>query len=549
MKNDARFVLNPTTIDITRSRFNRSSGLKTSFNAGELIPIYIDEVLPGDTFDMKTHAVVRSSTPIAPVMDDSFLDLYYFFVPHRLVWEHWQEFNGENSSTFWDQKIEYKIPHMLPIEGEGLGGKGSIVSYMMDLAIEQTSLEESYFANNITDLPFRSYALIWNEYFRDQNTQAPFLFSKGDISTVDIAGLPCFPVNKYHDYFTSCLPGPQKGPSVKLPLGDLAPVLTSTTDIVENANTLANIRFKKSADDAYNLAVSDEGEVMQGGILASPPSVSLGSPENLYADLAEASAASINSLRLAFQLQKLLERDARGGTRYIELIASHFGVQSDDARLQRPEYLGGSRERLNVNQVLSTTGIQGEDSEATLGTTGAYGLTGVSGAPFTKSFTEHGYVIGLASVRTSHTYGQGLNRMFTKLSRFDFYWPALANIGEQGTYKYELLASLLNGSENEQVIFGFQEAWAEYRFKQNRVNNYMNPALENSLSYWTYADVFKEADIVLNSDFMKETKANIDRTLAVTSAVTHQYIADIRFDLTCTRPMPLYSIPGLIDHN
>jgi len=485
-----RFALNPTNISIQRSMFGRTSELKTSFNAGKLIPIYCDEVLPGDTFSGKTSAVIRMGTPVAPVMDDAFIDVFYFFVPMRLVWNHWEQFNGQNDTTFWTQTNDYTIPTVDPSMGPRKVGDlgdyfGIPIRYNTDVDTDKLPVSE---------LPFRAYFKIWNDNFRDQNTQQPVLFNVTD----DSCGFPVLqsdplPVNKYHDYFTSCLPQAQKGAAVQLPLGDIAPVITTTEDVIQNAATLPGIRFDAdlsvSTDTGLVVDNTSDNEVVGKVVsVAGGGTTNLGAPSNMAADLANATAASINSIRLAFQLQKILERDARGGTRYIEVIKAHFGVTSPDSRLQRPEYLGGAKIPVVINQVLSTTAPQSETAPATIGTTGAFSLTGIHGMDFSKSFTEHGYLIGVACIRTNHTYGQGISRMWTRKSRFDFYLPALANIGEQPVKNTELVAVVDEDGHVNTGVFGYQEAWAEYRYKPNMCTAYLNPNNPNSLKYWTFAD-------------------------------------------------------------
>lgn len=569
---NSRFAQAPQ-VDIQRSTFDRSSGHKTTFNAGKLVPIYVDEVLPGDTFEMKTSAIIRGSTPIFPVMDNANLDIYFFFVPNRLVWDHWKEFNGENTTSKWEQTVEYSIPQMAPPLSTGTiptagWEKGTLADYMgiptgVGPGASQTNPEYT-----VNHLPFRAYCLIWNEWFRDQNLQDPVLIDKGDSQTngrhlipegnsitfenqAALQGANLLPVNKYFDYFTGALPEPQKGPEVLLPLGNTAPIITN-----QNPNSILpqyGVTFKSNqfteVGKTHNLSIQVTGQKYGKMVADNSATTTLEAqnavPNNLIADLGNATAATINELRLAFQLQKLYERDARGGTRYIEIIKSHFGVTSPDARLQRPEYLGGERIPINIDQVIQTSGTM--EGTTPQGNTGAYSLTGNQGSYFKHSFVEHGYVLGLACVRTEHTYQQGLEKIWNRKNRFDFYWPALANIGEQAILNKEIY--LQDSKAMNEEAFGYQEAWAEYRYKPSRVSSaFRSNITSGSLDAWHYADYY-EALPVLSAEWIQETYKNVDRTLAVQSTLEDQYIADFWFKCKCTRPMPIYSIPGLIDHH
>lgn len=571
---NSRFAQAPQ-VDIQRSTFDRSSGHKTTFNAGKLVPIYVDEVLPGDTFEMKTSAIIRGSTPIFPVMDNANLDIYFFFVPNRLVWDHWKEFNGENTTSKWEQTIEYSIPQMAapPGNGEVVGWeKGTLADYMGIPTLIGPGAPQSEAQWTVNHLPFRAYCLIWNEWFRDQNLQDPVLIDTGDSQTngthlipetnpivnqnqAALTGANLLPVNKYFDYFTGALPEPQKGPDVLLPLGSLAPVITNneTNKITSNAAMIFSAPQPGATGSNHILFVqkgtggasTNQGRLVAGNQDASGENITQIVPQNLVADLGNATAATINELRLAFQLQKLYERDARGGTRYIEIIKSHFGVTSPDARLQRPEYLGGERIPINIDQVIQTSGTM--EGTTPQGNTGAYSLTGNQGSYFKHSFVEHGYVLGLACVRTEHTYQQGLEKIWNRKNRFDFYWPALANIGEQAILNKEIYLQASKATNEE--AFGYQEAWAEYRYKPSRVSSAFRSNIETgSLDAWHYADYYEELP-KLSAEWVQETYKNVDRTLAVQSTLEDQYIADFWFKCKCTRPMPIYSIPGLIDHH
>lgn len=549
---ESRFALNPTNIDIQRSKFFRPSQHKTTFNAGDLIPIYVDEVLPGDTFSMDMAAAIRMSTPIYPVMDNANVDFYFFFVPNRLVWEHWKQFNGENTESPWTQTVEYEIPQLTSPKGGWY--RGSIADYMgIPTNIDNLS---------VSQLPFRAYVLIWNEWFRDQNLKTPAECPVDDTSVQGVSGgmeptsssyvtdsykgsLP-LKVAKYHDYFTSTLPEPQKGPDIALPLGSTAPVQT-LNDFVPGTTGGYALRFRTQNGTSLSgngtLGISSDGNYLY--YTSSVPPGSAESPlvpTNLWADLSNATAATINQLRQAFAIQRLYEKDARGGTRYTEIIRSHFGVVSPDARQQRPEYLGGTRLPVSIDQVLQTSGTTDTSPQ---GNTAAYSLTNMSQSMFTKSFTEHGFVIGLCCVRTEHTYQQGIERFWSRRSRFDYYWPALANIGEQAVLNKEIYAT---GTATDDQAFGYQEAWADYRYKPSRVSGAFRSNIPDGLDVWHYADYY-ESQPMLSGEWIDETRVNIDRTLAVQSELEDQFIADFYFACNVVRPMPLYSIPGLIDHH
>lgn len=559
---ESHFAENPINLDIQRSRFDRSSQHKTTFNTGDLIPIFVDEVLPGDTMEMDIGAAVRMSTPIVPVMDNANIDIYFFFVPNRLTWEHWREFNGENRLTHWEQPTEYEIPQITAPTGGW--AKGTIADYMgIPTKINNLS---------ISALPFRAYGLIWNEWFRDQNLKDPCMINLDDatqtgsngtdyVTDAQLGGMPC-KAAKYHDYFTSCLPEPQKGPAVLLPLGQTAPVITAGTgiDFVPTVppGPHAPIFWSKHTGEIWEQGLgyqqvaldttSQAGAPSRGrpmvraGAAVSPDASTYIFPANLQADLSSATAATVNQLRQAFAVQRMLEKDARGGTRYVEILKAHFGVTSPDGRQQRPEYLGGWRQPVSIDQVLQTSST---DSVSPQGNTAAYSLTNFARSLFTHSFTEHGLVLGLAVIRTENTYQQGINRMFSRKKRTDYYWPSLANIGEQGVLNKEIYAQ---GTAADEEAFGYQEAWADMRYMPSRVSGAFRSNYEASLDIWHYADYYT-AQPYLSSEWIDEKRENVNRTIAVQDEVEDQWLADFYFKLIMARPMPVYSIPGLIDHH
>ncbi len=546
----SRFTLNPS-VDIQRSKFERNSDVKFSFNVGDLVPFYVDEVLPGDTFSIDTSKVVRMQPLVAPIMDNMYLDTYWFFVPNRLVWEHWKNFCGENTASKWTPSVEYTIPKVKGAvslndpNNTSCWKSGDIADYM-GIPVGSSSVATAGELLSVNALPFRGYALIWNEFFRDQNLQDPIPIPTDD-STYEVEnddvlanrickGSGILKACKYHDYFTSCLPSPQKGPDVSIPLSGLAQVVTGST--VTPASTIP-VGFSKVASPNVNA-----GYIQAGSSLVLDSHRDGGNnliPNNLYASLGSASLGTINELRLAFQMQRIYEKDARGGTRYTEILKNHFGVTSPDARLQRPEYLGGSRIPININQVVQTS----SSSNTPQGNTAAFSVTADVHSDFTKSFVEHGFVFGLCVARYSHSYQQSLERFWSRSDRFDYYWPSLANIGEQPVKRKEIYCTGI--ADNDERVFGYQEAWADYRYKPSRVAGEMRSRVPNTLDVWHLADNYDGAPF-LSDEWIQEDSSNLNRALAVSENVSNQLWADIFIKNTSVRPMPIYSIPGLIDH-
>ncbi len=551
---ESHFALNPTRIDLSRSTFDRSASVKTSFNAGDIVPFFLEEVLPGDTFNVKSSKVVRMQTLLTPMMDNVYLDTYYFFVPNRLVWKHWKEFNGENTESAWIPETKYEVPQITAPSGTGWA-VGTIADYF--------GIPTGVPGLSVSALPFRAYALIMNEWFRDQNLSDPLVVPDDDatvagvntgtfVSDVAKGGKP-YIAAKYHDYFTSCLPSPQKGPDVTIPVaaGGSFPVVTKD-ELNKSSSFTSPLKWSSRGNDAVfapsypaHLGVTSNGSTGTAGNVSMEAVGGDYVPRNLYALASgQLGVATINQLRLAFQIQKLYERDARGGSRYIEILKSHFGVTSPDARLQRPEYLGGNRVPININQVIQQSGT-GSGSSTPQGTVVGMSQTTDSHADFIKSFTEHGFIIGVMVARYDHTYQQGLDRLWSRKDRFDYYWPVFANIGEQAVKNKEIYAQ---GNAEDDEVFGYQEAWADYRYKPNRVTGEMRSAYAQSLDVWHLADDYSTRPS-LSDSWIREDKSNIDRVLAVTSSTSNQFFADIYIQNRATRPMPMYSVPGLIDHH
>lgn len=524
------------TAQIPRSKFNRSHGLKTTFDSGYLVPIFVDEVLPGDTFSMDCTLFARVATLISPIMDNMYMDTFWFFVPERLLFEHFENMCGQQDNP--TDSTDYLFPTVKSPTGTGFE-VGSIADYF-GLPTGVPNLE-------VRAEPFRAYNLIYNEWFRDENLQESLPFTKADSD--QYSNYKLVRRGKRHDYFTSALPWPQKGPGVELPFGGTANIITNNKDILfSSGSSLPHGSGSTSIVPTFtDVALGGRSYSYSSGNVINTNTDSnvgfsalrFGSESGLQVDLTSATSITINQFREAFQIQRWYERAARGGTRYTEIIRSFFGVISPDARLQRPEYLGGSSNRIDVNVIPQTSGTTDVSPQANLSAF-AVGTNG-RGNGFSKSFTEHGWLIGLVNVRADLTYQQGINKMWTRSTKFDMYWPTFAFLGEQAVLNKEIYAQ---GNEEDDNVFGYQERYAEYRYAPSQVTGKFRSTYAQSLDSWHLAQKFENLP-KLSPEFIVDNPP-IDRVVAVPSEP--QFLLDCWFNLSCVRPMPVYGVPGLMDH-
>lgn len=556
-RNNERHFLQIPEMHASRTRFNRDQTILTTFDSGKLIPFFVDEVLPGDTFQVDTTAIIRMSTPKYPVMDDAFIDFYYFYTPNRILWDNFKHFMGEVEETPWMPTKEYAVPQIKINASTPKPGpdEKSILDYMG----VPTKIKRPF---SINALPVRAYVKIWNEFFRDENVDnaavlktddadVTYKFEPEATETLEkdlqnaVLGGNLLPVNKYHDYFTSCMPYPQRGPEIALPMSGNAPIYWAdskdnplTIQDLKNNGTWTNeagyLHHAVSQMMTQNYNNTDEKARTVFGYTSSGAKIG----ERMTADLSSVTAATINDLRQAVAVQQYYEALARGGSRYREQVRALWDVTISDKTVQIPEYLGGGRYQVNVNQIIQTSGQQTEN-DTPIGETGAVSVTPIRESSFTKSFEEHGFVIGVACVRHNRSYQQGLERFWSRRDRLDYYVPQFANLGEQPVKKKEIM---LTGDATDEETFGYQEAWADYRMKPNRVSGLMRSNATGTLDFWHYADVYNTVP-TLSQEWMAEGKEEIARTLIVQSEP--QFFGAVRVANKTTRRMPLYSVPGL----
>lgn len=554
-RNNERHFNQVPEMKASRTRFNRDQTILTTFDSGKLIPFYVDEVLPGDTFNVNTSAIIRMTTPKYPVMDDAFIDFYYFYCPNRILWDNFKQFMGEVESTPWMPQKTYKVPQIV-INGKEADPEPYEESILDYMGIP-TKVKNTF---KVNALPIRAYVKIWNEFFRDENVDNAALIKTDDQDTnyqdgreneeqteeilrKAIGGGRCLPVNKFHDYFTSCMPYAQRGPEVALPMQGNARISGYSDDKFNEKTLLYANSFFDGGTNPGNVkdrlyAIAADGTTGSTYLGIGDGTGSDHSVVYLGADLSSVTAATINDLRKAVAVQQYYEALARGGSRYREQVQALWNVVISDKTVQIPEYLGGGRYHVNINQIVQTSGQQG-NTDTPIGETGAMSVTPINESSFTKSFEEHGFVIGVCCVRHNHSYQQGLERFWSRMDRLDYYVPQFANLGEQPVKKKELM---LTGSGTDEETFGYQEAWADYRMKPNRVSGKMRSNANGTLDFWHYADNYLTAP-TLSQGWMVEGKKEIARTLIVQDEP--QFFGAIRVANKTVRRMPLYSMPGL----
>ena len=554
-RNNERHFLNVPQMHTSRTRFNRDQTILTTFDSGKLIPFFVDEVLPGDTFQVETSAIIRMTTPKYPVMDDAFIDFYYFFCPNRILWDSFKYFMGEVEETPWMPTKEYEVPQIKinGTEQKPAPDEKSVLDYMG----VPTKIKKPI---SINALPVRAYVKIWNEFFRDENIDnaatirnggnaVNYTFGNENMESAlsnAISGGNLLPVNRFHDYFSSCLPYPQRGPEISLPMTGNAPIRLgdSNNQYVNFPSPVEMVLGSTSASNrpgslVYTQETGAPGEKKRMEFTGSEMlSGEAGAGGLMYADLGSVSAATINDLRKAVAVQQYYETMARGGSRYREQVQALWNVTISDKTVQIPEYLGGGRYHVNMNQIVQTSGQQTE-TDTPIGETGAMSVTPINESSFTKSFEEHGFVIGVCCVRHNHSYQQGLERLWSRKDKLDYYVPQFANLGEQPVKKKEIM---LTGNTSDEETFGYQEAWADYRMKPNRVSGKMRSNATGTLDFWHYADNYSKVP-TLSQSWLEEGKSEIARTLIVQDEP--QFFGAIRVANKTTRCMPLYSVPGL----